>query len=168
MVLDAVGDEIDVVHIEGDAGGTEGPLFSPALFRRVFKPMLARWVSAIKAKTKAPVFIHSCGSIYWVIPDFIECGIDILNPVQLNASDMDTPRLKREFGRDVSFWGGGCDTVVLQRGTPQEVADEVKRRIDDLAPGGGFVFGSVHNIPPDVPPENIVTMFDTARQLGVY
>ena len=106
-------------------------------------------------KLKAPhikVFFHSCGCVYPLIPDLIEAGIDILNPVQVNAAEMgDTKRLKREFGRDLTFWGGIDTQHVMPHGTPQDVKDEVKRRIDDLAPGGGYVFDTVHNIQADVP-----------------
>jgi uroporphyrinogen decarboxylase len=104
-----------------------------------------------------------------LIPDFIDMGIDAINPVQVSAAGMDTKELKRQFGRDICFWGAACDSQgVLPFGTPAEVADEVKRRIDDLAPGGGYVLSSVHNIQTGVPPENIVAMFRTAREYGVY
>jgi uroporphyrinogen decarboxylase len=106
--------------------------------------------------------------VAWAIPDLIDVGVEILNPVQVNAAGMETARLKREFGRDISFWGGGCDTGILQRGTPAEVREEVRRRVAELAPGGGFVFGSIHNIQINVPPQNIVAMFDTARHEGRY
>jgi uroporphyrinogen decarboxylase len=141
---------------------------APATFRRIYKPRLRRLIEAIKKKSRTRVYLHSCGSIYRLIPDLIEIGVDILNPVQVNAADMDSARLKREFGKDLTFWGGGCDPVALQTGTPQEVVEEVKRRIHDLAPGGGFVFGSVHNIQANVPPENIVAMFDAAWEFGGY
>lgn len=166
--LAQVGDAIDIVQMEGDLGQQTGPMFSPKAFRQIFKPRFKRVVDAIKRRTRAKLLLHACGSVYWAIPDLIEVGVDILNPVQVNAADMDTARLKREFGRDISFWGGGCDTTVLQHGTPTEVAAEVKRRLADLAPGGGFVFGSIHNIQVNVPPENIVAMFDTAFQQGGY
>ncbi len=166
--LSRVGQQIDIVHMEGDLGHQNGPLFSPRVFRQIYKPRLRRVVDAIKRRSAAKVFLHSCGSVYWAIPDLIEVGIEILNPVQVNAAEMDTARLKREFGRDLTFWGGGCDPVLLQNGTPAEVTAEVKRRIDDLAPGGGYVFGSVHNIQANVPPQNIVAMFQTAREYGVY
>jgi uroporphyrinogen decarboxylase len=94
--------------------------------------------------------------------------VDILNPVQVNAAEMDSGRLKKEFGEDLTFWGGGCDPVVMGTGTVQQVRDDVKRRIDDLAPGGGLIFGSVHNIQANVPPENIVAMFDAALEFGRY
>jgi len=111
--------------------------------------------------------MHSCGSVYDFIPDLIEMGVDILNPVQVSAANMDTRKLKAEFGRDIVFWGGGCDTqTVLPRGSVEAVRDEVKRRIEDLAPGGGFVFAQVHNIQPDVPPENMVAMWETAKERG--
>ncbi len=167
-VLSQVGDCLDLVHIEGDLGGTDGPLFSPAVFRKIYKPRLARLISFIKARTRAKAFFHSCGSIYRAIPNLIECGVDVLNPVQVNARDMNSSKLKREFGKDLAFWGGGCDPVVLQNGTTREVETEVHRRIDDLAPGGGFVFGSIHNIQPNAPPKNIVTMFEAARRHGGY
>jgi uroporphyrinogen decarboxylase len=113
------------------------------------------------------LFLHSCGSVHAFIPELIEMGVDILNPVQISAADMDTRRLKAEFGRDIVFWGGGCDTqTVLPQRTPAEVREEVRRRIDDLGPGGGFVFAAVHNIQPGVPPENMEAMWDTAYAYG--
>jgi uroporphyrinogen decarboxylase len=166
--LPSIGDYLDVVQMEGDLGSQEGPLFSPRLFRQIFKPRLRRIVDAIKQHTRAKVLLHACGSVYWAIPDLLEVGIDVLNPVQVNAAEMDTARLKREFGRDISFWGGGCDTILLQQGTPAQVKAEVKRRIADLGPGGGYVFGSIHNIAAGVPPENVVAMFRAAWSYGAY
>jgi len=143
-------------------------MMAPATFRRIYKPRLRQLIAEIKQRTRAQVYLHSCGSIYRLIPDLIEIGVDILNPVQVNAAEMDSARLKKEFGKDLTFWGGGCDPVVMGTGTVQQVRDDVKRRIHDLAPGGGFIFGSVHNIQANVPPANIVAMFDTARDLGGY
>ena len=115
------------------------------------------------------LLLHSCGSVYDLIPDFIEIGIDILNPVQVSAAKMDTADLKKRFGDDLVFWGGGCDTQkVLPFGTPDEVRDEVKRRIEDLAPGGGFVFTQVHNIQAGVPPENIAAMYEALDEYSWY
>jgi uroporphyrinogen decarboxylase len=168
MVLAQVGGLVDVVQMEGDLGDQRGPLFSPALFRRLFKPRLRKVVDAIRRRTRARILLHACGSVAWAIPDLIDVGVEILNPVQVNAAGMETARLKREYGRDISFWGGGCDTGILQRGTPEEVREEVRRRVADLAPGGGFVFGSIHNIQIHVPPQNIVAMFDAARSAGRY
>ena len=113
--------------------------------------------------------MHACGSIYEIIPDLIEIGVDALNPVQVSARDMDSRKLKREFGERITFWGGGCDTQrVLPFGTVEEVIDEAKQRIRDLAPGGGFVFAPVHNIQYDVTAEKIVALYDTALETGRY
>ncbi len=168
MVLPLVGADVDIVTINEDLGGQQGPMMSPVTFRKIYKPRMRRLIAAIKARTKARVYLHSCGSIYRFLPDLIEVGVDILNPVQVNAAEMDSARLKREFGKDLTFWGGGCDPVVMGTGTIAAVRDEVKRRIHDLAPGGGFVFGSIHNIQAKVPPENIVAMFDAALEFGGY
>jgi len=131
--------------------------YTEAELRRIF----------IKARSGLPVFLHCCGGIYPLIHDLIEAGVDILNPVQISAIGMDPVRLKAEFGRDLVFWGGGCDTQhVLPKGTPAEVADHVRRQIEILAPGGGFVFNQVHNIQANVPPENIVAMLDAALAYG--
>ncbi|HWT81343.1 MAG TPA: uroporphyrinogen decarboxylase family protein [Candidatus Methylomirabilis sp.] len=168
MVLSQVGACVDLVQLNEDLGSQHGLMMSPATFRRLYKPRLRRLIASIKQKTAARIYLHSCGSIYRLIPDLIEIGVQVLNPVQVNAVEMDSVRLKREFGKDLTFWGGGCDPVIMGTGTVQQVRDEVKRRIHDLAPGGGFVFGSVHNIQANVPPENIVAMFDAARDLGSY
>ena len=112
-------------------------------------------------------FLHSCGSIYKLMPDLIEAGYEVINPVQTNCTDMEPERLKREFGRDICLWGGGCDTrKVLNRGTPGQVRDHVRERLEILSPGGGFVFNTVHNILPEVPPENILAMFETVDQFA--
>ncbi|HUH97220.1 MAG TPA: uroporphyrinogen decarboxylase family protein [Anaerolineales bacterium] len=167
--LDQVGRYIQVFTYWDDLAGQNGWLIRPELYRRLIKPKQKRLVEAIKRKTDAKLFYHSCGATRDLIPDLIEIGFDILNPVQVSARGMDTKALKSEFGRDIVFWGGGVDTQhILPFGKPQEVVDEVKRRIDDLAPGGGFVFAAVHNIQPLVPPENIVAAFDTALEYGRY
>jgi len=146
-----------------------GPQLSPALYREVVKPRHNRFYQYIKQHTDAYLFLHTCGSVYTFIPDFIEMGVDILNPVQVSAKDMDTKRLKEEFGKEITFWGGGCDTQkVLPFGTPREVEEEVKRRIEDLAPGGGFVFNQSHNIQAGVPPENIMAMYEAVKKYGKY
>ena len=168
MVLGQVGPYVDIIQLNEDLGSQNGPMMSPATFRKIYKPRLRTLIASIKKQTKARVYLHSCGSIYRMIPDLIEIGVDVLNPVQVNAADMDSLRLKREFGKDLTFWGGGCDPVVMGMGRVDQVRDEVKRRIHDLAPGGGFVFGSVHNIQANVPPENIVAMFDAALEFGGY
>jgi uroporphyrinogen decarboxylase len=160
---------VDVVMDGDDYGSQIGPLISPRTFRRLLRPRLAELYSYIHANSRARVFLHSCGSIKPLIPDLILAGVDILNPIQVSARDMDTAALKREYGRELTFWGGGIDTQhVLPRGTPGDVADEVRRRLDDLMPGGGFVFSAVHNIQADVPPENIIAMWNALQTYGVY
>ena len=167
--LDAAGEYIDVFVFGDDVCGQDGWLFSPELFVSLFKPRLRRLFDAVRARTKAKIFFHSCGAVYELIPHLIDVGVDILNPVQVSARGMDSARLKAAYGRDITFWGGGVDTQqVLPFGTPQQVRDEVRRRIDDLAPGGGFVFNPVHNIQAFVPPENIVAAFDEAFEYGRY
>ncbi len=165
--LDAVGPYIQVFTFWDDLAGQNGWMINPGLYRRLIKPKQKRLVEAIKKKTQARLFYHSCGATRDLIPDLIDIGFDILNPVQVSARGMDTRQLKADFGKDIVFWGGGVDTQhVLPFGKPGEVVEEVKRRIDDLAPGGGFVFAAVHNIQAFVPPENIVAAFDTAREYG--
>jgi uroporphyrinogen decarboxylase len=167
--LDAVGEFIDIVQVGDDLGTQNGPQLSPRMYRRIVKPYQQQMWQFIKARSGLPVFLHCCGGIYPLIPDLIEAGVDILNPVQISAAGMDPVRLKAEFGRDLVFWGGGADTQhVLAEATPEQVADHVRRQIDILAPGGGFVFNQVHNIQANVPPENIVAMLDAALAYGVY
>jgi uroporphyrinogen decarboxylase len=167
--LDKLGPYLQVFTFWDDMAGQSGWLIRPDIYRRMIKPKQRRLVEAIKKKTGAKLFYHSCGATRDLIPDLIDLGFDILNPVQVSARGMDTGQLKADFGKDIIFWGGGVDTQrVLPFGTPQEVADEVKRRIDDLAPGGGFVFAAIHNIQAFVPPENIVAAFETALAYGGY
>ena len=159
--LERAGNFIQVVLLNDDLGTQHGPMLSPDCYREMLWPYQKRLIGSIKEKTDAFILFHSCGSVYRFIPSLIEAGVDALNPVQVSAAEMDTKRLKKEFGGDITFWGGGCDTQqVLRNGTAAQIQDEVKRRIDDLAAGGGFVFTQVHNIQPDVPPENIMAMYD--------
>ena len=166
--LDAVGDYIDVIMYSDDLGCENGPLVSPELYKELVKPAQKRVFEFIKSKTRAKLFLHSCGSIYKLIPDLIEIGVDIINPVQVAAKDMDTKRLKKEFGNKITFWGGIDTQHVLPFGTVDDVEEEVKRRISDLAPGGGYVLTAVHNIQAGVPPENICRMYEAAHQYGKY
>ncbi|MBI5117123.1 hypothetical protein HZA56_11670 [Candidatus Poribacteria bacterium] len=166
-VLETVGGNIDVCLHSDDLGTQNGPMFSPELYRKLLKPRHTKLFSHIKktAKTEVKVLLHSCGSIRAIIPHLIETGIDALNPIQVSAARMDTKDLKREFGKELSFWGGGIDTQdVLPHGSPAQVKDEVKHRIEDLAPGGGFVFTAVHNVQADVPPENLRAMWETFQE----
>jgi uroporphyrinogen decarboxylase len=167
--LDAVGETIDIVQMGDDLGTQNGPQLSPRMYRRLVKPYQRQVWQFAKARSGLPLFLHCCGGIYPLIPDLIEAGVDILNPVQISAVGMDPVRLKAEFGRDLVFWGGGADTQhILPEATPQEVADHVRRQIDILAPGGGFVFTQVHNIQANVPPENIVAMLNAVFEHGSY
>ena len=167
--LEEVGQYLQVFTYWDDVCGQDGWIIAPEIYRQRIKPRQRRLVEAIKQKTDARIYYHSCGAAFDLIPDLIEVGFDILNPVQVSARGMDTRRLKETYGRDITFWGGGVDTQqVLPFGTPEAVADEVRRRIDDLAPGGGFVFAAVHNIQAFVPPENIIALFDTALEYGRY
>lgn len=159
-VCETVGDVVDVLRFGDDLGMDTGPFMAPEIYRKLFKPRHAQLCAYVHQHTKMKTFLHSCGSIYALMPDLIEAGYDVINPVQTNCRDMEPERLKREFGRDICFWGGGCDTrAVLNRGTPQQVKDHVKRRLEIFAPGGGFVFNTVHNILPEVPPQNVMAMF---------
>jgi uroporphyrinogen decarboxylase len=167
--LSLVGDVIDVAQIADDIAGQNGPLISPRSYRKLLKPLHKELCDFLHARTKAKIFMHSCGAIRAFIPDFIEIGIDIINPVQVSASGMDSAELKREFGKDIVFWGGGVDTQrVLGTGTPQEVREEVKHRLNDFMPDGGFVFNTVHNIQGNVPAENLVAMWETVQEYGRY
>jgi uroporphyrinogen decarboxylase len=140
----------------------------PEVYRKMVKPYHRRLVEATKRKTDAKVLLHSDGSIYALLTDLVDIGVDAINPVQVSAAEMDSKRLKQEFGADLSFWGGIDTQEVLPRGTPEDVRNEVKTRLADLGPGGGYVLAAVHNIQSEVPPENVVAMFDSALDLGRY
>ena len=160
-ICTAVGDVVDIIRLGDDLGMNTGPLISPQMYRRFFKPRHALLCNFIKTHSSMHTFLHSCGSIYRLIPDLIEAGFEILNPVQTNAHEMQPERLKKEFGANVTFWGGGVDTrSILNFGTPVQVRDHVRANIEILSPGGGFVFNTIHNILPDVPPENVLAMFE--------
>ena len=170
MVLSELHDVIDVVMEADDYGSQTSQLIAPEQFRSTYKPHIKRLISFIKSKAPdAFVFFHSCGNVRPFIPDFIEVGIDILNPVHISATGMDPFLLKKDFGKDICFWGGGVETQdVLPNGTPQQIRDNVKRNIDALAPGGGFVFNTVHNIQREVPAQNVLAMWEAWKEFGKY
>ncbi len=158
---------VDILVVGDDLGAQNGPQMSRAMYRELFFPRHKRIYEYAKRESGAHLFMHNCGGIYELIPDLIEAGVEIFNPVQTSARRMEPERLKREFGRVCTFWGGGCDTQqLLPKGSPAEIRDDVKRRIDTFAPGGGFVWTQVHNILADVPPENAVAMLDAAYECG--
>ena len=165
-----LGDDIKVVLYADDYGMQTGPVFSYEMFERYFKPWYSKIFQLIKKqKSDLFIFFHTCGSSRFIIPDLIESGVDILNPVQYTSKDMEPAALKKDFGRDITFWGGGIDTQkVLPNGTVQQVKDEVRKRIDDFAPGGGFVFNTVHNIQADVSPSNLMAMWEALHEYGEY
>ena len=167
--LQEIGDLVDVVIEADDLAGQHSLLLSPDTYRRLIKPRHARLFSFIKSQAPVKVFFHSCGAVRPILGDFLDAGIDILNPVQISAAGINLGELKAEFGRDVVFWGGGVDTQhVLGRGTPEEVTEDVKRNIEALAPGGGFVFAAVHDIQANVPPENIMAMWQAWQEYARY
>lgn len=167
--IEAVGEYVDVIGFGDDLGTQTGLQFNPRIYRELFFPYHKQLYGLVHSRTKAYVFLHSCGSVYDLIPDLIEAGVDILNPVQTSAAKMDPVKLKQEFGDRLTFWGGGsCPQRVLPHSTPEEVEADVRERLRIFAPGGGYVFAPIHDIQPDVPPENIVAMYDAALKWGRY
>ncbi len=165
LYLGAVGDSLDVIGVGDDLGMQTGPQMSPRMYREFFKPRHAEmWRHSKQVCPHLKVSLHCCGGVYPLLPDLIDAGLDAINPVQFTCADMEVDRLKREFGKDLTVWGGGCDTrQVLRAGTPDEVRRHVKDQVSVLAPGGGFVFQQVHNILGGVPPENVVAMFEAVN-----
>ena len=169
LYAQAVGDAIDIVWLMEDFGTQQGMMISPELFRTLIAPYYKRLFAWVHEHTSWKVFFHSCGGVYPIIEALIDCGVDILNPVQTNAAGMAPGRLKTEFGERVTFWGGGIETQsVLPFGTVEEVRQQVADRIAVFAPGGGFIFTPVHNIQRDVPPENLVAMYEAVHEFGRY
>jgi uroporphyrinogen decarboxylase len=162
--LGAVGDSIDVIVFGDDLGMQSGPQISPEMYRRIFKPRHSLMWKTAKSLAPVKIMLHCCGGVRELLPDLIDAGLDAINPVQITCSGMEPRGLKGDFGKDIVFWGGGCDTrEVLPHGTPQEVRDHVRRQVEIMATDGGFVFQQVHNVLANVPPENIVAMFDAVR-----
>ncbi len=164
-----IGDIIDIVMIGDDLAGQDGPLFSPAFYRTIVKPRQKRLVRHIKSLTRAKIWYHTCGGCTEYIPDLLDNGIDILNPVQISAKGMDPKMLKDKYGRKLVFWGGAIDTQhMLPFATPADVREQVRCNIETFKPGGGYVFNNVHNIQAGVPPENIIALFDAAYDFGFH
>ncbi len=170
LYLEAVGDRIQLIQLGGDLGTQENTQIAPELYYEMIQPrQKALWGRIHELAPEVAVFLHSCGAIYELIPGIIDAGCDVLNPVQISAKGMDPARLKQEFGNDLCFWGGGCDTQsVLPFGTPEEVYEHTRQNIEVFKTGGGFVFCQVHNIQHGVPPHNIVAMYEAVRDHWDY
>ena len=167
-VLDEVADLVDVVSVSDDMGHQDRTCVKPELYRKLIKPRHARLMEAIKLRTTAPVMFHTCGSVYDLLDDLIEMGVNALNPVQTDAARMEPARLKRNYGDRLSFWGGIDAMRVLPYGTAQDVEREVRDKIAAFGPGGGYILNPIHNIQPNVPIENILTLFEAAQEFGRY
>ena len=165
-----VGDRVAVVMVTGtDFGAQTGPFISPKAYRSLYQPFHIRVNTWIHTHTPWKTFIHSCGSVYALIPDFIDAGFDVLNPVQCSAAHMDPTALKQAFGERITFWGGGVDTQkTLPFGTAADVRREVRERLRIFAPGGGFIFNTIHNVQPLSPVENVLALYETVRDYGEY
>ncbi|MFC1492315.1 uroporphyrinogen decarboxylase family protein [candidate division KSB1 bacterium] len=162
--LNNVGCNIDIIVFGDDLGMQGGPQISPEMYREFFKPRHKMMWDRVKELSDVKIMLHCCGGVRELLPDLIDAGLDAVNPVQISARGMDAAELKREFGSDLVFWGGGCDTQhILPFGTPGEVRDHVRRQTDILRKGGGFVFQQVHNIMLNVPPENVAAMFEAVN-----
>jgi uroporphyrinogen decarboxylase len=169
VMLDAVGDLVHVLCLNDDLGMQDRSLISPEIYRRHIKKYTRQWYSYIRKKSKAKILHHSCGSVHELIPDLIDCGVQILNPIQVTAKNMEPERLKGDFGDALAFWGGLDIQRLLPFGTPHDVDEGVKKIIDTLGAGGGYVFAPSHNIQPTVPVENVEAMFDSAvRHRGAF
>ncbi len=167
--LDEVGRYLDVVCINGDLAEQAGPIMSIKLYEKMIKPLERKLSLKVHDLVDAKINYHSCGSIAQFIPHFTELGYDVVNPVQINAFDMEPCSLKKRFGETMSFWGGLCNSQkTLPFGTPNQIREEVKKNFKCLKPGGGFVASNIHNITAEVPPQNIVAMFDAALEFRNY
>jgi uroporphyrinogen decarboxylase len=166
--LDEAGEKVDIIHFGDDLGTQNGLMFSPQVYRKIIKPRQAELFKRVKNRSSAKIFYHTCGSVYEILEDLIEIGVDILNPLQHSARGMDCAVLKKKYGDRISFWGAVDTQHVLPKGDLEEVRCEVSKRIDTLAPGGGYVLNAVHNIQPDVPPGNICEMYDFGKAYGRY
>jgi len=165
--LGAVGDFIDIVLFGDDLGMQSGPQLSPEMYREFFKPRHQLMWAKAKELANVKVMLHCCGGVRELLPDLIEAGLDTINPVQTTARGMEPAQLKKDFGKEIVFWGGGCDTQqVLPNGNPDEVYDHVKEQLEIMSPDGGFVFQQIHNILPGVPPENILAMFSAVKDFS--
>ncbi len=169
LFLDEVGDLVDVIMIGDDLAGQTGPLFRPDFYRSVVKPRQKQLAQYIRSRTEAKVWYHTCGACTEYIPDLMDNGIDVLNPVQISATGMEPSDLKARFGDQLTFWGGAIDSQhVLPSATPDVIREHVRRNLEAFKPGGGYVFNNVHNIQAGIPPENILALYNAAYEFGFY
>ncbi len=167
--LEELGDNVDMIKIGDDLGIQQGPMISPKMYRDIIKPVHADFIEFIKARTRAKVFFHSCGDVAPLIEDFVDIGVDILNPIQTSSGSMsDLPEIKKRYGKNIVFCGGIDTHRILPFGTVEEVRDEVRRVMGILGPGGGYMVGAVHTVMNDVPPENVLAMVDAVEEFGRY
>jgi uroporphyrinogen decarboxylase len=166
--LREIGEFLDVFQLADDLAMQNGPFMSSELYREMVKPYQVELFKIVKELTPAKIYYHSCGAVVALLDDLIDVGVDILNPVQVSANGMETDQLKRRYGKTLSFWGAVDTSEVLPNGTVEDVYHEVKKRISELGPGGGYVLSPVHNMQPDIPPENIIAMFEAASRFGRY
>jgi len=169
FILKRIGKDIDIVKVADDLGAQNSLIISPEIYRKLIKPRQAELYRFIKNKCDCKIFLHSDGAIRDIIPDFIEIGIDILNPIQTSAKGMDPIQLKKEFGKKIVFWGGGVETQsTLSFGTPEEVKEDIRKKIEMFKKGGGYVFAQIHNIQPQVPIDNILAMYKAFHKYSSY
>jgi uroporphyrinogen decarboxylase len=168
-ILRGVGEYVDLLQFGDDLGLQNGPFMSPDVFKEIFIPRYKKMWDFVHNNTDCKIFLHSCGSVFELLPHLIDAGVDVLNPVQTTTVNMEPEKLKKEFGKYITFWGGGCNTRdVLPNKTPTEVKEDVKRRIEIFSKGGGFVFNQIHNILADIKPENVIAMLEAAYEYGKY
>lgn len=163
--LDIVGEYLDCFMVYSDLGSQRGPIIAPKFYRDIIKDRDKELIKLIKDKSNAKVALHSCGAVYDFIPDIIDAGYDVLNPIQTNAYGMDSKKLKREFGKDIVFWGAIDTQRILPFGTVEDVKNEVRHKINDLGKGGGYIFAPCHNIQANTPPENVIAMFEEVKEI---
>uniref|UniRef100_UPI0005CBFD0D uroporphyrinogen decarboxylase family protein n=1 Tax=Syntrophaceticus schinkii TaxID=499207 RepID=UPI0005CBFD0D len=167
IILGEVGKYVQVVLLSDDLGTQQYPIMRPQLYRELIKPAQAKVTNFIKSKADVKIVYHCDGAIREFIPDFIELGFDAWNPIQVSADGMnDTAWLKKEYGDRICFWGGGCDSRTVLSKSPKEIREEVRMRVNDLAPGGGLILSSIHNIQRDIPAENVVALYDAFYEFG--
>jgi uroporphyrinogen decarboxylase len=164
--LTAMAGHLDFACLYSDFSSQQGPLFSPSYYRQHMRKLDTRWLDFVRSKSGALIAWHTCGAASEFFPDLIDMGVSLVNPIQVSARGMEPARLKKEFGRDLAFWGGIDTQSVLPFGSPSKVKEEVKRRIQELSADGGYLLAAVHNIQADVPPENCIAMYEAALEYG--